>query len=419
MCIIGSIIKSAIPELQSQPCALNNLAFIGTSVSVFTESVRGEGHGYVISLSFWEQLTMSVMNLLDLQCWAATRNLMVVEPLLAGPYAKFTFNETLAQTWLTMSDVYNVSDWNRHSAQSGLSPLVDRKEFFDVALNLQMKVVLVQFQFDQKKCNFYWPKFAGKRFLLALKQWEVVRTVCTSYSQPSFETFNELMFGSKYPPQNTVVIFSLWPGFEPISIPHALSMCKEGRKYVCQKPPSERLLRDAKLYADRYLGGFGQYLAIVARFEKPVAVYWELDPQQYREAIANRIAEATGSWEDLKKNTSLSSTFLSFDYGSFGSDTFRKKNYYGSQQTLEHFHQTVYDNQLSLTEWEESFEKITHINHTAYVTLLQLQIAAHAKCIVIVGVWSSYQKVIHQTYLRYHPNNACVHIIGAVGNKHC
>lgn len=362
---------------------------------------------------------MSVMNLLDFQCWAATKNLLVVEPSLDGPYSKFTFDETLAQSWLHLKDVYNVSEWKRHSLRTGLSPLVEQEEFFRVTLNRTMRVILVQFQQKKRdKCSFWWPKHANKGFLYAIKQWEVVKTVCVLYSHSSFDNFNEKIFRDMST-HNLVVIFNIWPGFEPIYIKGALRKCKEGRKFVCQKPPSKRLMNDAMLYADKYLGGFGNYIAIAARFEKPVTIYWKLTPQQFREEIEKRIAETTKVWEGLKRNTSLSSTFLGFDYGSFGSDTFKRKKYYGTGKTLEQFHQTVYDNRLSLPEWERSFEGIAHTNSIAYITLLQFQIAVHAKCLVIVGMWSNYQKVLHQVYLAYHPTNACVRVVGAVGSKHC
>ncbi len=123
-----------------------------------------------------------------------------------------------------------------------------------------------------------------------------MKNVCISFAHSSFENFDKLIFGEFYPPRNVVVVFSEWRGFSNIYIPGAAEFCKKGRKYVCQKPPSTRLLRDAEVYADKYLGGFGQYIAIAGRFEKPVASYWELKPLMYKEAISECIAEATRKW---------------------------------------------------------------------------------------------------------------------------
>ncbi len=109
--------------------------------------------GYVISLSFWEQLTKSALNLLDFQCWAAINKLAVVKPLLFGPYKRFSFNETSDRSWLAMDDVYNVTDWNRYSAMSGLAPLVDRREFLEAAVEVNMKVILVQFRLNLRKLS--------------------------------------------------------------------------------------------------------------------------------------------------------------------------------------------------------------------------------------------------------------------------
>ncbi len=242
-----------------------------------------------------------------------------------------------------------------------------------------------------------------------------MKNVCISFAHSSFESFDKLIFGEFYTPHNVVVVFSEWRGFSNIYIPGAAEFCKKGRKYSCQKPPSARLLRDAELYADKY----PQYIAIAGRFEKPVASYWELKPLKYKEAISERNAEATRKWVALKRNTSISSTFLGFDYGKFGSDTFRRHEYFGSQKILERFHQTVYNNSFSITEWEQSFEEVCQTDHIAYINLLQLQVSAHAKCIIFVGTRSNYHKVLNQEYLRHHPTNACVHAVGGVGSVFC
>ena len=371
--------------------------------------------GYVVSLHFWEQLTMATQNLIDLQCWAAKHKLVVVQPLISETYTRFTFSDALSSSWLRMDDLYNMSDWKQFSARNGLAPLVDRDQFLELATEQEMKVILVHFNYKKlNECTFDWPDGFDKAVQFALEHWHVVRNVCIIKPRipTSVENLNRQIYGSFYPPRNVIVVFNMWRGIGGDRVPIPLS-CSVGRKYMCQKKASDKLVWDTKAYAEKYLGGLGKYHAIVARFEKPVRSLG-IDKAQMQEAIRTQIRQVLAKWKATKRMTSLSSTFLSFDYGSFGSDTFQKKDYYGAKDILIQFHQTVYANNMSIAEWEDTSEVITHTRHTAYIAQLQLQLAAHARCLFIVGIDSNFHHSVQQTYKNYHPTKRCIQVIGNV-----
>ena len=277
-------------------------------------------HGYVVGMYYWEQLTMASNSLLELQCWAATHKLVVVQPSLEviASYLKFTFDESLQKGMLQLSDIYNMTEWNTFSKHHNLAPLVSRDEFLREIPHLEKQAILVEIHYDEPgsghECTFNW-----KMESEALKKLKVSRKVCLKNNIADVKKFDHLIFGDLLP-ENVVLFIREWRG---ISRVHINQQCKPGiQTFLLSKPLSERIMTDADAYVKKYLGSFGEYNAVLGRFEKAMDHYWTLSVATKKARIKALAQEAVERLRKLNKKTNVTTTFLAYDYGKYGSRTF-------------------------------------------------------------------------------------------------
>ena len=365
--------------------------------SVGTSTKPRSGRGYVMAMHFWEQQTAGTANMLQLQCWAARHNLIFVEPLVRDGYIIGTFNETKAAKLLGMSDLYDLDAWQRFAIQSGMAPVVKREEFLHELYQFEKDVILIQLESDGPKgCLFAKLKMQGwEAFQQQNQHLKVVRNECLSHSSRTSATLDNLILGN-VSPKDALVIIEMWKGRMGFSC---------GGGYRTQKVPSVRVLEDAEKYANKYLGGFGNYNTIMARFEIVISNYNGVKYETRREAVRKSADLTLLKWKEVQKRTSISSTFMTFDYGKYGSETYKCWNYTGSGGDLRKFHRIVYNNTWSVEEWEQSFENITGVYDRGYISLLHLIITAHSHCVILAGS-SSYQSYMTSMYSKYHTGGA-------------
>ena len=375
---------------------------------------RSSEHGYVVGMFYWEQLTMATNSFLDLQCWAARHKLVVVQPSLEviASYLKFTFDESLQKPMLQLSDIYNMTEWNSYSKHQNLAPLVSRDEFLKELPHFEKEVILVEIHYEDRsgghECNFSWK--IELQALKRLKHLQVSRKVCLKNNIVDVNKFDQLIFG-ELQPVNTVVFIREWRGISPPPRANINQKCEPGRQtFLLSKPLSERIMNDADAYVKKYLGNFGEYNAVVGRFEKAMDNYWNLGVATKKARIKALVQETTERLSRLNEKTNIANTFLAYDYGKYGSRTFFLQHYYQSDDVLRQFQQDVYSGSMSYNDWEHSFLDICHINHTGYISLLQLVIASRAKCLLRVG-WSNFLDYVTRTYLRNHPTVACMECV--------
>ena len=380
--------------------------------SIQTGLLSTPASGYVIAVKVWEQMTRATGNLLDLQCWAARHHNSVVEPYFKDSRLLFTFDKSRSTSLLKLEDMFDMDDWRRYSKSNGLAPLLNEEEFFRaVGQKGQMwNVILVQMNYESKSttCKFTWQE--GARMVGTLKNMKVVRKVCIGAKKgTSVSAFDNHIFGSL---RNTIVVFSEWRGIGNRSRLNVNLTCTKAKQYVCHKKISQRVLKDAEKYAQRYLGGFGQYIAIMTRFERSTKNYASMNQKNLQQYVKMRITQTLEKWKALKAKKSTPNTFLAFDYGRFGSDTFKKNQYYGSKAAMEQFHQQVYNRKISLHDWEVSFGELCNTTDSGYIALLQLAIATNAKCIVLMGEQSNFLNFAAVLYKSKHTVDRCMELVG-------
>ena len=381
-----------------------------SSASKDSEHPNFSGRSYVVSMFYWEQLTMASSNLMDLQCWAAQHKMVVVEPSLKPKSSclGFSFNDMSESELFTLSDVYDMDEWHQNSLTHNMAPLASRDEFMQEISTFDKNVVLVQLKYDSvhsDDCNFDWEdvKLNGLNQFPHLK---VVHRICISNKFRPLQKFDQLIFGILDPNVDTVLLISEWRGMGSSDRVNTnkLSCDKEFNNH---KPLSKRLWNEAEKYANMYLGGFGRYIAMSARFEKCISNHWARSLAEKQRGIKDRTKAALKELEWIRKETGISNTFLTTDCGTFGSSTFNFRNCAKSSDLLEKFHQEVYNGTLSLHDWEDSFRTVSHTSNPGYISLLHLAIASQAKCFVRIG-WGHYLDYTANTYLKNHPGDTCL-----------
>ena len=148
--------------------------------------------------------------------------------------------------------------------------------------------------------------------------------------------------------------------------------------------PSAIVMEDAEMYADKYLGGFEQYISVSARFEKVCGKYYTKTPRQLQQKSAKAISLIKKSISAHKQQKQIEKVYLSYDFGKFGSITFRKKKFYKLHDLLINFQQDLYNNETTHDEYENSF-KIFKQQNPAHIAMVQMTIAAKGKCLLQIG----------------------------------
>lgn len=383
------------------------------------------GRGFVVALSLWDQTTQATANLIQLQCWAQRHNLIVVEPFLNNSYLSATFNQTLAKNMRELHNIFNMDAWANASLQMGLPALVSMERLWLEGMYYEKDVILVQIYYPRYtqepgvvKCDYNWER--GLEGMGRLKLLKVVRSVCVRGNVPgaSAKYLDNAIFAGRSS-RDVVVIINEWRGIGPdrvrIHVP-----CSGAKRYTCRKPLSQKVIIDARAYANKYLGGVGNYIGIMARFERTTPKYWSEETEVLRKGVQHAMEAALSMWNSMKAQTLLSKTFLTFDYGKFGSDTFKEVyGYFDLEDLLEGFHQTIYNDQLSIAEWEQTFLEMSNTNNSAYMAALQLQIVVEAKCIILIGRNSNFLEYTLNLYRQNRPHDACAKLIGELDGYAC
>ena len=410
--IIGDHSANVVKERMGPGLLLEGSS--GTGGAKKSRSPNVSGRSYAVSMNYWEQLTMASSNLMDLQCWAARHKMVVVEPSLKpkASYLGFSFNDT---SEFTLSDIYDMDKWRENSLVHNMAPLVSKDEFMQEITAFDKNVVLVQLKYGREgkgnsddECNFDWedvnkPNLNGLDRFPRLK---VVRRICIKNKFRPLQEFDRLIFSNLNPQEvDIILLISEWRGVGGSDRVDTKLNCNKG--FTHRKPLSKRLWNDAETYASMYLGGFGHYNAMSARFEKCTGNYWGLSVAEKQRKIKDCARQGLKELEQIRNETGISNTFLTFDCGTFGSRTFNLGKCAKSSNILETFHQEVYNGTLSLLNWEDSFRTVSHTSNPGYISLLHLAIASQAKCLVRLG-WGNFLDYTTKTYLKNHPRGTCL-----------
>ena len=430
------------PENTSLSSQSNPLSFTKRQLKMAAADDGEHGVGYVLADDYWEQQNSGCRNLQSLQCWAAKLNLRVVEPFIVNSVLR-TLPSSENSGWLRYRDMFDVDEWNRESRGLNNSELVSWEEFTTKA---HRSVITVEFKYayskdvqktqTQLKANpsqkidincepkTGWPK-SNQMSFLGSYNFSIVRKVCLNFEYGKYLTlteFRDAVLGN-YSQEKVTIIFKQWRGLGRILVKD--SGC--GNTGIQENmQPSKRLYNDGSKYVSTYLASDSSkyslrptfsssessvsrhgYIAVMARLEKSKLSFHK------RKGIVPYCFEQTLNYtRRLVEDSGIDRVFLSIDIGRFGSNSFRNTGDSSDlQEEFQKFFKNFYRGQVTIAEWEQTFQDVSHMNDSGYIALLQKIVVTQAKCVIFVG-GGAFQKHALNLYRSSHPKEEwCIHIV--------
>ena len=372
--------------------------------------------GYVLALSYWDQQTSALRNLLSLQCWARQVELVVVEPFIIGSDFGMQVveqNNHSDKMVARFRDLFDINQWNDPS-HTKVTPLVSWKNFLE---NAPQNVIFVEMKYTDHPMKF--PELpldvTCKKKILIRQFFRVFgshgfhlqRMVCFDFQKLGILTtrqFNTYLFG-KFDPSSVSVVFIEWRGIVT-SIFHRImlqdSVCGNGLGYTniaISLNPSQKIIKHSEQYIQRYLHG-GDYVAIALRLER-------IFPAGKNNVLVC-LNKTLGYLSRIKQGVHEANTFLSIDVGRFGSKGYKRNPLmeFTVTQQVEKLIETLYGNSTTIQDWEETFLNISRTSNPGYIALLQKTIATRAKCLLLVG-GGTFQQHASRLYQQMHTSRRC------------
>ena len=376
---------------------------------------RSSNQSYVVVLDLWEQLLAGSTSFIQLLCWAEFLHgaypVSVVEPStgLHSNSSRWGFSfGNFSNDLPKLSDVFDMRSWygQWHTSWGTLSPITLQNKFLWEIKHFEMNVILVQFQYEQssqKSCDFTWNNHIFMDTLKLYPLLKISRKVCINVNPIKSSELRDFILGDSEA-RNTVIIVMEWRGLGIHRVNIQRTVCTRVPKYGALRP-SAQIVEEAETYANKYLGGFGKYISVIARFEKLSKPNPEISQEKRRQEVLLAINNATIKVDSLKEKGHVDRVYLSYDYGKFGSRTFLEKDFYNSSDLLVKFQQDLYDGSLSYNDYENSFMTLKWQN-AGYIAMTQMTIASKGKCLLKIGTGHCIEFVA-SLFEAFHDSSSC------------
>ncbi|XP_065906602.1 uncharacterized protein [Dysidea avara] len=383
-----------------------------------------------LCVSYWEQQTNSLLNMWSFQKWAnQSGNLRVVEPFAAnsvlgfprGDFKNFNFSNALR-----FRDYFDLEYWTKETANYGIPPMVTWDTFIRYA---SKKVVVVILAYEvspggvyinddiknHEECVTELIRF--KRFtqsLLDRFHFEVVKIVCfASYATnegqlyPTLEEFNSYIIDSDHKDDVTHSVtlwFSFWRGvqYDRITINNQIIQRGEENALAMVRP-SPKIFEDSKRCVKTVLKvDTNEYTAVAFRTQSRKNA---MTSHRYsRDAILAYFLKCASDISVVLKGLKTNQSLLSIDLGRFGDLTSGSYYDYDSNNTFDGKGTKVFQTALNavygnktVDEYHNDFIRAANgIEDSGYIGAMQKAIAENAKCLVVIGGHSSFQRSMIQ-----------------------
>ena len=382
----------------------------GTTKTLVTPSLPAHHHGtqgYMLALSYSDQITGSVANVRSLICLAKKiGGVQVVEPFVAGSHLGMNISANWTDQ-VKMMDIFD-SEVFKHDK---FSELVSFETFLQ---NAPRKLLMVQY------CHASFCRPCKDEGLIkktrAFCEWnglELVGVECVDFKKEKILSLTAIKthLYSKYSKSEVVILFELYGGIRNIVYdPHYsyrfFSNVRECTRQVSYSvmAPSQSVLSDADQYIQRYLNG-SSYISLMIRMEMVFIHAGIKDKEMQKPKVAKQCFDnLLQKLNDVRKSTGLKQIFLTLDIGRYGSDGFwhGSKSERAIEEHAGEFMSTIYGRNMSLGKWEETFMSTCKRNNPGYVSIVQEQIAARGEVLLLSGPGSSYQASAKTLYEKLH-----------------
>ena len=383
---------------------------------------HGDHRGYVLSLSYYDQITSAAMRVASLQCWAAQHGKTVVEPFVNASYLGMPpVHHTLKySSQLRFEDLFDSNKWNLEGRRifGCFSPLAKWEDFVH---NAPRDVVAVQILYtgnenNQEICTFphimkYWAAhFKPHGF-------RIIKRICLDIK--NFWWLTDEDFSSQILEEGTTLIFEQWRGVgKYITLKDSGCTNKKGRTVIWNGlDPSLSVQLHAQEYLKHYLRGGDSFLAVMLRVEFTLQHKDYSSVAKCRDRVERLVSE-------MKEKHNLNAVFLTTDIGNYGSQ--EMPEFIGSQKVsdyLESILAAVYGKPTTVEEYEQTFKRVIsqHIvrpehkykhydTSVAYISTLQKAIASRATCMLLIGggYYQLHAEEWYHTLHRFVPQGLCI-----------
>lgn len=426
-----------LKSIVSQQTTPSQLTF-GDTVKVRAEQVHDSASqvvketqnvtGYALASDFYQRQTGAAINLFNFQTWATTVSprIRVVEPFVAS--SKFIIPHELSPSSLKanlrFSNYFDINYWNK---KSGLDALVPWERFIATKPSQMILVIIVRDSTDRvvwdneeimenEECHTRLQQFnhAYHQSIQRELNLTVIRQVCFTFGNEnlSVKEFNHYIF-KQWLPSDVVVWFTCWSGIDRGRMNIADSAYQLSAKPYDMLRRSDQVNNDSNKYMLN--GHKPNYTAVSIRTVRPwlkLSHQKHEEPNYARNYLLNCIEKLGGVLNHIYLTQHIyGRPFLAIDLGSYGDMSAKK---FIDKETmkllLEGAVRTVYQNNTSVEEWEESF--MTNIERTTdngYIAAVQATMVEDANCVVMMGGYSRFQYNIMKNYLQKHHTNPCIH----------
>ena len=425
----ATLSSSEPPAPQRQTTTLQTLVSTSAPVTPETSSQR-ESRGYVLAENYYEQQTMGLRNMMQLQCWAQTLGMSVVKPVMHDSFLRTPLDSTQQSNFIKFEDSFDQVEWASQTDKLGYAPLVAWSEFLTRA---PRNVVAVQFLHpsvstvksrqrggqgilispDSKRystgCSGKWPTSRDMYFLNS-NGFRIIRKVCFNFyygDQLTLREFNGHVLGD-LSPSSVTIILETWRGISTAQRVLLKDVCQNtalAQEHISLSP---RLLQQTQQYRHKYLGdGSGKYLAVMGRLEISQLTVHKKVP-----VVPFCLQETLTQWRQFRASSTLKKTFLSIDIGRFGTKKYRSGLQPEIEMAFRKFFQSLFGMTASVKEWENSFELVAGTRDAGYIGLLQKALVSRAECVLFVG-GGAFQRHALYLYKQLHPDprDQCYHIV--------
>ena len=383
----------------------------GDDIKNHTTLDLANSYGYMLVLSYSDQITDGTTNLRSLLCLAKRMGgVRVVEPFIYGSYLGLNVSANWTRE-LRMTDVFDYSVWKQKTPLEKYGDFVPFQTFMESA---PRKLVVVQYCTGLHVClpcgheNI----ISKGRIFCELNGFQLAGHECLTYGQEKMLSLSsiETQLYSNYSKSEVVLMFDLYGG----TLNQAYNERKGYRLFssICSRyeihstsalATSQSIVVDADRYIQRYLKGL-HYISIMIRMERVFIA--AKAPAENRPTVAKLCLDnILKRLTTIKNETGKEDVFLTLDVGHYGTVVYR--NYITEETKLverhiEDFMSTIFKRNTTINEWEKGFVSISRTNHPGYISVLQKDIAAKGDVLVLVGAGSSYQKSAKNRYEKFH-----------------
>ena len=422
----------------------------------------GGGSGFVLSLLFYEQIGNGASNIMNLQCWAGSLQMTVVEPFIresrdSGDQVFFFDLLDSSKSPPRYRDLFDIHQWNRYSIKHGFAPLASIEDFLTKA---SRGIILVTIIYSgSSKCPKEREVSQDTLIRFEYHNFIVVRKVCINLLHEgrlrTRQEFNELIFGELLGKSNVTVVFDEWRGIrneseregkiewvdvksewhrilikdspcwydslalQPYYVTWAFlenkntehteqlvdtAVLKESKLGLI---PSKQVLANVDAFRGKHFEN-NPYLAIKARMEK-----YEITDQSLHAKCVKKIASFKKYALDEYK---LTQTFFASDVGKYGSNSWSWPQ--GNPGLSEELYRDIINVLGTSSDQEDAisreFETVTHSTGRVSIAWTQGTIVAEARCIIFLGGGAFHALILNLHSALYRGNECFVYL-----DEHC